>query len=142
NSALVYRGIGQQTTAQVLGRFGQDIAPLKPGWIILQAGINDLKAIPLLPHRKASIIADCKKHLGQMVELSKATGARVVVTTIFPLGEVPLWRKPFWSDDVAPAIQEVNTYLATLASERVIVFDTAKVLADPRGIVTSQYRRD
>jgi len=43
---FVNRGIGNQTTAQVLGRFEAHIAPLHPQVVVLQVGINDLKLIP------------------------------------------------------------------------------------------------
>lgn len=40
---------GAQTSAQVVWRFAEHIAPLQPDKIILQVGINDLKTIPLFP---------------------------------------------------------------------------------------------
>ncbi|NJK68936.1 MAG: hypothetical protein HC789_06100 [Microcoleus sp. CSU_2_2] len=43
------------------------------------------------------------------------------MTTIFPVGEVPLERKPFWSDEISRAIKEVNAYIATLAGEKTLV---------------------
>lgn len=141
-ATIINRGIGAQTSAQALGRFEQHVAGLQPAVILLQVGINDLKTIPLFPDQKELIIQNCKDNIGQLIQLSLATGARVVVTTIIPLGAIPLERRPFWSDDVAVAIQEVNGYLAALASERVVVFDTAKVLANAHGSVAPQYSRD
>jgi hypothetical protein len=40
------------------------------------------------------------------------------------------------------AIEDVNSYIETLASDRVIVFDTSKVLANSDGIVYPQYSQD
>ncbi len=54
--AFVNRGIGNQTTAQVLGHFHAHVAPLHPQTIILQVGINDLKTIPLFPEQAETII--------------------------------------------------------------------------------------
>src|SRR5689334_9744280 len=36
------RGIGGQTTAQMLVRFQQDVVALKPKVVVIQAGLNDL----------------------------------------------------------------------------------------------------
>ena len=139
---FINRGIGNQTTAQLLGRFQAHVRPLHPQLIVLQAGINDLKTIPLFPDQKEAIIHNCKANLKQIVDLSLATGSRVIVTTIFPLGKLPIERRLFWSEDVEIAINDVNAYLETLASERVIVFETDKVLANSDGMVYPQYSQD
>jgi hypothetical protein len=88
------------------------------------------------------IIRNCQTNIGQIVKNSLDTGAKVVVTTIFPLGTLPIERRPFWSDDVAIAINDVNDYIKTLAGDRVIVFDSSQVLANSQGIVDPKYSRD
>jgi len=142
NATFLNRGIGNQTTAQVLGRFQAHVKPLHPQVIVIQAGINDLKTIPLFPDQKETIIDNCKANLKQIVDLSLAIGAQVIVTTIFPLGRLPVERRPFWSDDVKVAIDEVNSYIESLASDQVTIFDTGKVLANSDGIVYPQYSQD
>ena len=142
NATIINRGIGGQTTAQVLGRFQQHVASLKPKIIVIQVGVNDLKAIPLFPEQKEMIIRNCQTNIGQIVKNSLDTGAKVVVTTIFPLGKLPIDRRPFWSDDVAIAINDVNDYIKTLAGDRVIVFDSSQVLANSQGIVDPKYSQD
>jgi hypothetical protein len=53
---FVNRGIGSQTSAQVLGRFDQDIASLQPDYVVIQVGINDLKTLPLFPNQAEAIV--------------------------------------------------------------------------------------
>ncbi len=142
NITIINRGIGGQTTAQVLGRFQQHVASLKPKIIVIQVGVNDLKAIPLFPGQKETIIRNCQTNIRQIVQKSLDTGAKVVVTTIFPLGTLPIERRPFWSDDVAIAINDVNDYIKTLARDRVIVFDSSQILANSQGIVDPKYSQD
>mgnify|MGYP003492999357 CR=1 FL=1 len=142
NATIINRGIGGQTTAQVLGCFQQHVVSLKPKTIVIQVGVNDLKTIPLFPEQKAAIIQNCKTNIGQIVKNSLDTGAKVIITTIFPLGTLPIERKPFWSDDVAIAINDVNDYIKTLAGDRVTVFDSSQVLANSQGIVDPKYSRD
>jgi lysophospholipase L1-like esterase len=142
NITFVNRGIGNQTTAQIVGRFQAHITSLHPQIIVIQAGINDLKTIPLFPDEKEAIIQNCKANIKQIVDLSLASGTRVIVTTIFPLGKLPIERRPFWSDDVAIAINDVNSFIETLASDQVTIFHTEEVLANSDGIVDPQYSQD
>jgi hypothetical protein len=78
---FVNRGIGAQTTAQVLGRFAEDVAPLAPHTVIIQAGINDLKTLPLFPEQAPEIVQNTKDNLRMMVARALETGAQQVVLT-------------------------------------------------------------
>jgi lysophospholipase L1-like esterase len=136
------RGIGNQTTAQVLNRFDEHIVHLQPDVIILQVGINDLKTIPLFPGRKAEIISNCKDNIGRIVEKSLEAGSVVVLTTIFPIGEIPLQRRLVWSNDIEEARVEVNEYIRRLAAENVLIFDSAALLSDSHGTIKPEYGYD
>lgn len=138
---FINRGIGAQTTAQVLGRFDAHIPPLQPKVVILQAGINDLKTIPLFPERQTEITANTKANLDALIERAKALGATVILTTIFPIGEVPLQRRPFWSGEVAVAVNQVNEHLHSLAGPRVIIFDAYAILKN-NGHLNPAYAED
>lgn len=118
------------------------VSSLKPKIVIIQVGVNDLKTIPLFPESRNAIVANCQANIKRIVEESKNLGAVVIVTTIFPVGEVPLERKPFWSDDISRAIKEVNTYIATLAGDKIIVFDTFPIIGDSQGMILPKYRSD
>jgi lysophospholipase L1-like esterase len=139
---FINRGIGSQTTIQTLQRFPYHVRPLKPDIVVIQVGINDLKTIGLFPQRKEQIVADCQANIQRIVEESRALGAVVIVTTIFPAGSVPLIRRPFWSDEIAQSVEETNAYIATLASDKIVVFDAFSVLADSQGVMLEQYQID
>ena len=124
------RGISGETTVQIVGRFEAHITRLAPRIVILQAGVNDLKEIPLFPHRRNEIVGDCKANLRHIIARSRELGATVIVTTIFPPGEVPLERRPVWSPDIEKAVEEVNADLRSLASDRIILLDSWKLLED------------
>jgi len=81
---VLNRGIGGQTSAQVLGRFGGHVAHLQPDLVLIQLGLNDLKAIGLFPERREEIVAACKANLTELVRLSREQGAVVLLSTIFP----------------------------------------------------------
>ncbi|HEY9633805.1 MAG TPA: GDSL-type esterase/lipase family protein [Coleofasciculaceae cyanobacterium] len=139
--SFVNRGINNQTSAQILGRFDNHVVPLHPDIIILQVGINDLKTIPLFPEQKTAIIANCKANIQQIVTRSVNSGATVILTTIFPIGPVPLTRQPFWSPDIAQGVSEVNAYLYSLKARNVLILDAYSLLAE-NGKVRSNYVSD
>jgi lysophospholipase L1-like esterase len=138
---VVNLGISGQTTRQILDRFDAHLGSLRPKVIVIHAGINDLKAIPLFPDDEARIIADCRANLRQMVERSRKLGAKVVINTIFPAGKLPFYRRPFWSDRVDAAIKEVNQDIKAMASDDVVVLDGAAMLTDGGKLVPA-YSRD
>ncbi len=139
---FVNRGISGQTTVQVLGRFNQHIKSLSPDIVIIQVGVNDLKNIPLFPEKQEIIISECKSNIEQIVKQSRQLGPVVILTTIFPLAEVPLERKLVWSPDVAIGIKEVNDFIYSLQNKDVIIFDTTEIVANEQGKVRREYRID
>lgn len=139
---FINRGIGNQTSAQVLSRFDAHVKPLQADIVIMQVGVNDLKTIPLFPERKREIIANCKANIEKMIQDSLELGATVIVTTIFPTGEIPLLRRLVWSDEIDRAIEEVNDFIRNSAEDQVIVFDAAEILADTNGQMKREYSLD
>jgi lysophospholipase L1-like esterase len=136
------RGIGGQTSSQVQLRFAEHVTPLQPDVVIIQVSINDLKTIPLFPEQRAAIAATCQRNLADMVAQARALGAKVILTTIFPVGELSLARRLVWSPAVGEAVAEVNAYLHTLAGPDVVIFDSAAILADDRGNTRPEYQVD
>jgi lysophospholipase L1-like esterase len=140
--AIANRGIGNQTTAEILLRVDPDVVPLHPSVVVLEAGVNDLKTIADFPERRAQIVADCENNLSRIVDRCRQTGAMVVLVTVFGIGDVSLWRRPFWSNDVAAAVREVNAFLPTLVRDGVVLFDANAVLAGEHADVRPEYQLD
>jgi lysophospholipase L1-like esterase len=139
---FINRGINGQTTEQSLRRYDYHVRPLNPSVVVIQIGVNDLKNIALFPDQKQSIITNCKNNIEQIVEKSLNTQATVILTTIFPTGEIPFYRQPFWSNEVDLAIREVNMFLSTLATEKVILFDNVPILTNGKDNVLPTYSLD
>lgn len=137
DTQTVNRGIGGHSSAQALLRFDAHVAPLKPDIIVVQVGANDLVALTLLGHNRAQIVADLLDTIETIVAKSRGAGARVILTTIFPLarGLLP-------STVVQQAIAEVNQRLLALAAPDVQVLDSAAVLAGPDGYTRPAYAED
>lgn len=139
---FINRGIGSQTTQQVLGRYDDHISPLQANILVLQVGINDLKTIPLFPHLKDKIVAQCQANIEQIVRKARKQNTVVIVSTIFPVGKLPLSRRLFWSRDAERAIDEVNRFIQHLAAQDVTIFDSRSILADDRPRVKDEYSLD
>jgi lysophospholipase L1-like esterase len=139
---LVNRGIGRQTTAQMLLRFDADVTATHPAVVVFEGGVNDLKTIAEFPERRATIVSECKANLATIVGRIQQAGARVVLVTVFDIGDVPLWRRPFWSQDVEAAVREVNAYLPQLAGDKVVLFDANSALEDPPGTIRHEFQLD
>jgi len=104
-------GISGQTTTQILGRFDEQLAPAKPDIVVIQAGVNDLKAVAVMPERSQEIVDGVKSNLREIVSRVKSIGATPILTTVFPRGPVATIDRLRWNDDAERAIEEVNTMI-------------------------------
>ena len=135
-------GISNETTAQMIHRFGLDLALAKPRRVIIQAGINDLKAIGVMPERAKEITTATKTNISRMVDHAVASDAKVTVLTIFPTSHVPLWQRLFWSDGIETARLEVNKSLKSLRSKSVAIIDCDPILGYRDGRIDDKYALD
>ena len=80
------RGIGGQTTPQMVLRFRQDVIDLKPAVVQIMAGTNDIAGNtgPMTPDQS-------KANIMTMAELARAHGIRVILASIPPAANFP-WR--------------------------------------------------
>jgi lysophospholipase L1-like esterase len=76
----VNRGIGWQTTAQMLVRFRQDVIALRPRAVLILAGTNDIAGNtgPTSP-------PEIEANYASMAELARAHGIRVIFASILPV---------------------------------------------------------
>src|SRR5881296_3723835 len=74
------RGIAGQTTPQMLVRFRQDVIALKPKVVVILAGANDIASLTS-PVTQAMTA----ENVMSIVELAKAHGIRVVLSSLTPV---------------------------------------------------------
>ncbi len=142
NYRFINRGIGSQTSVQIAARFQQHIEPLQPDLIIVQMCINDLKTIPLFPQNEQATIQNCLSNIDQVLAEAEQIGATVILTTVFPVGDVPLERQIVWSPAIPKAVTAVNEQIRTKASNNVYIFDTFNLLVDERGLINREFAFD
>jgi lysophospholipase L1-like esterase len=122
---VVGRGIGGQTSAQMLVRFRSDVIDLRPRVVQILAGTNDIAG-----NRGPTSERDFQNNIMAMVELARAHRIRVVLASIPPAARF------FWRPEVAPGpqIARLNTWLRDYARrERLTFIDYHAMLAGPEG---------
>lgn len=125
-------GIGGQTTKQVLERFRNDLEIAQPEYILLQVGINDLKSISFLKDKY--ITQNCINNTIEILELCKTNNINVIYTSIFPVGDIELFRRPLWNNIVYDSIQKVNNTIKTYCSNNnCFFFDAYSLLLSEPG---------
>jgi len=102
----VGRGIGGQTTPQMLVRFHADVVALKPAVVVILAGTNDIAG-----NTGPSTNAMIQQNLQAMTEIAQANGIKVVLCSILPVFDYP-WRPGLRP---APRIVAINAWLKAYA---------------------------
>jgi len=88
--AYINRGIGGQTTPQMLVRFRQDVIDLHPKVVIILAGTNDI-AGNTGPMR----IEDIEDNYASMAELARAHEIKVIYSSVLPVHTTRRGRRSF-----------------------------------------------
>lgn len=121
----VCRGIGGQTTPQMVLRMMADVIALRPRFVHIMAGTNDIAGNT----GKISLQQSCD-NLRMMTELAQANGIKVLLASVPPADHFP-WRVGL--ETVQP-IRAINSWLAGYARRaRATWVDYTPVLADGRG---------
>ena len=135
-----YRGTGGQTSTEALLYFESAVEPLRPQIVVLQIGVNDLATLSFSPEQREQVVATCKSNIQQLVTRIVALGAKAILTTIFPVGDVGMF---FYSPaEIAEAIDEVNTFIHSLAAPEIIIFDAYAILAGEDGFALEEHTQD
>ncbi|MDX1430706.1 MAG: SGNH/GDSL hydrolase family protein [Rhodothermales bacterium] len=118
------RGIGGQTTPQMLVRFRQDVIALEPAVVVILAGTNDIAG-----NTGPSTLEMIEHNLMSMVELAKANGIRVVLSSVLPAYDYR-WRPGL---EPAPKIIALNAWMKQYAADNDVVYlDYHTAMADER----------
>ena len=78
----VNRGIGGQTTAQMLVRMFQDVIDLKPAAMLIFAGTNDISR-----NNGPQTLEMIEENIQAMTELAKLHGIKVILCSVTPISD-------------------------------------------------------
>jgi lysophospholipase L1-like esterase len=134
----VNRGIGGQTTPQMLVRFREDVIDLHPKVVVILAGTNDI-AGNTGPMRNKDIEAN----LASMAELARVHSVRVVFSSVLPVHNYTEKAKDFFAQRPTARILELNTWLKDYCAKNDVVYlDYFSALVDDKGLLKKELADD
>lgn len=134
NRPYINRGIGGQTTPQMLLRFRQDVINLKPKVVVILAGTNDIAG-----NTGPMTLEMIMDNLISMSELANANNIKVILSSVIPAFDYP------WSPGLNPneKIPALNKLIKTYAIENDIYYlDYFSTMVDSANGLIEEYTYD
>ncbi|MBE6210281.1 MAG: acylhydrolase [Rikenellaceae bacterium] len=134
NNNFVGRGIGGQTTSEMLVRFRQDVLDLKPRCVVIMAGINDIAM-----NNGIISLDNIMGNIRSMCELAKAHKIKVILCSVTPS------RQFRWRKELTPAedIKRLNEMIREYASKNKIYYvDYHSALTEEDGGMPLKWAKD
>ena len=134
DNGFLDRGIGGQTTVEMLTRFRTDVINLKPKAVVILAGTNDIaQNIGYIS------LENIFGNIVSMAELAKANGIDAVICSILPVYDYP-WRKGL---EPAQKIITLNKMLKEYAKKNKLTYvDYHSAMKDERDGLPEKYSKD
>lgn len=137
----VDRGIGGQTTPQMLLRFRPDVIDLKPKLVVILAGTNDIAG-----NTGPMSNEEIEGNLASMSELAHAHNIKVVVASITPVSAYHLANpnaNPQTSQRPMERIHAVNDWMKKYAAAHGDIFlDYFSAMVDAKGVLQEDLSAD
>ena len=125
NNPFVNRGIGGQTTPQMLIRFKPDVINLNPKSIVIMAGINDIAG-----NTGPITIENTAENIVSMAEIAVASNISVYICSTMPAIDFP------WSPGLEPGpkVVRLNSILKNYCTKKGITYvDYYSVMSNSNG---------
>ena len=125
NNPFVNRGIGGQTTPQMLIRFKPDVVNLNPKAVVILAGINDIAE-----NTGPVTIENIAENIISMAEIAKANEIKVFICSTLPAIDFP------WSPGMEPGpkVIKLNSILKNYCDSNNLPYvDYFSAMSDEKG---------
>jgi lysophospholipase L1-like esterase len=134
----VNRGIGGQTTSQMLVRFRQDVINLQPKAVVILAGTNDI-AGNTGPISNENIEAN----FASIAELARAHGVIVIFSSILPVHNYTPESQDFFAQRPMERVLALNRWLKDYCAANDLVYlDYFSALVDDKGLLKRDLAQD
>jgi lysophospholipase L1-like esterase len=136
----INRGIGGQTTPQMLVRFRQDVIDLHPAVVVILAGTNDI-AGNTGPMRLEDIEAD----YASLAELARAHEIKVIYSSVLPVYNYTPKSHDFYAERPPEKILELNRWLKNYCSSTIngcLYLDYFTAMVDENGLMKKDLADD
>ena len=134
----VNRGIGGQTTPQMLIRFRPDVIALAPRVVVILAGTNDISG-----NTGPMTLAEIEANLQTMCELAGLHNVRVVLASVLPVNNYTERSKLFFSLRPSDQILELNRWIKDYAARNNDIYlDYSSAMVDDKGLLQRDLSED
>ena len=133
-NGYIGRGIGGQTTSQMLVRFRRDVLELQPQSVVILAGTNDIAL-----NGGYISLENTAGNIASMAELAQLHGIKVIICSVLPVYDYK------WRPGLEPAdkIIALNKLLKEFAKKNKCVYvDYHSVMKDERNGLPEKYAAD
>ena len=125
------RGIGGQTTPQMLVRFRQDVIDLQPKVVVILAGTNDIAG-----NTGPMSLEDIEKNYSSMAELARVHNIHLVFSSILPVHNYTPKSQEFFAQRSPEKILELNRWLKNYCAQNELVYlDYFSPMVDDKGLL-------
>jgi acyl-CoA thioesterase I len=134
----VNRGIGGQTTPQMLLRFRQDVIDLHPKVVVILAGTNDIAG-----NTGPMLNEDIEANLASMAELARAHDIHPVFSSLLPVHNYTEKSKDFFAQRPQARILQLNDWLKDYCARNSFIYlDYFSALVDDHGMLKKDLAED
>ncbi len=134
----INRGIGGQTTPQMLVRFRQDVIELHPMVVVILAGTNDI-AGNTGPMR----LEDIEANYISFAELARGSHIRVIIASVLPVHNYTEQAKDFFAQRSPEKILALNQWLKSYcAANGCVYLDYFSAMVDAKGLLKKDLAED
>lgn len=132
------RGIGGQTTPQMLIRFRPDVIDLEPRVVVILAGTNDIAG-----NTGPMSLAEIEANLKTMTELARIHGIHVVLSSVTPINHYTERSKLFFPLRPAEQILGLNRWMKDYCVRHDCVYlDYFSAMVDEKGLLKGNLAED
>jgi lysophospholipase L1-like esterase len=134
----INRGIGGQTTPQMLLRFRPDVIALEPRVVVILAGTNDIAG-----NTGPMSLAEIEANLKTMTELARVHGIQVVLSSVLPVNNYTERSKMFFPLRSSEQILQLNHWIRDYAAQNGWIYlDYFSAMVDGKGLLKSDLAED
>lgn len=134
----INRGIGGQTTPQMLIRFREDVIDLEPKAVVILAGTNDIAG-----NTGPMTLDEIEANYASMAELAKAHGIRVVLSSVTPVSDYGQKSANTFPLRSPQKILTLNEFLKDYCVKHGTVYlDYFSVMVDEKGMLKRELAED
>jgi lysophospholipase L1-like esterase len=134
----VNRGIGGQTTPQMLVRFREDVLDLQPKVVLILAGTNDIAG-----NTGPMTLQEIEANYTSLAELAALHQIRVVYASVLPVHNYTPLSQELFSQRSPAKILELNRWLKQYcAAHGCVYLDYFSAMVDEKGLLKKDLAED